>query len=410
MKKINLLLGSLVILLTSCNNDASFNNVSPLSQSNNAVNLSNELSNSTFSYSEAIKGVVTCLNYGNATPTNSNLTAFGSGFFFKDSYYTSNEYYYIMTNRHVVAYSTTERNSRGGINYIEYLSPSMQIQTYYGQQVDAIVVGGDEYQDVAVMKVLKSSITQQIKEFDLTSYAEAVVGEDCYAIGTPAERTFRGTLTTGIVSGINRIVTEENNDIFIQSHAIQTDCSINSGNSGGPLFNDRGEIIGVNSLKLTNGEDLEMQGLNFALPIYDMLAIAHNFNKNAAVTNKTTSEECSYSTRYSLGKKVLLGSTTTCKFVDVKELYLKDRQDHGININYGAVILTSNNILNCNAYSVIVSIDGHEVNNVCELRRYLLEKTSSNNQATIEYYPNVNSQLGNKTSKTVTLTEVTLDE
>ena len=87
------------------------------------------------------------------------------------------------------------------------------------------------------------------------------VGETVYAIGNPIGYEFRRTVTSGIISAINRTVKLEEDSTVYMSDLIQTDATINPGNSGGPLINPNGEIIGINSVKITSAEGIGLQFL-----------------------------------------------------------------------------------------------------------------------------------------------------
>ena len=92
---------------------------------------------------------------------------------------------------------------------------------------------------------------------------DAKIGEEVYAIGNPIGYEFQRTVTFGIISALNRTIKlEENNDYVYMSNLIQTDATINPGNSGGPLVNRHGQIIGINSVKITSAD-----GIGFAIPI-----------------------------------------------------------------------------------------------------------------------------------------------
>ena len=137
----------------------------------------------------------------------------------------------IITNAHVV--------SDGG---------RVKIETYSGETKNAFVVSMDETLDIAVIGVPDASF-MPLKVADLD---EIGVGDDVYAIGAPNSLAF--TLTKGVVSSKERYVGGQK--------YVQTDAAINTGNSGGPLLNDAGEVIGVNSYKMSDAE-----GLGLAIPI-----------------------------------------------------------------------------------------------------------------------------------------------
>ena len=104
------------------------------------------------------------------------------------------------------------------------------------------------------------------------------IGEKTYAIGNPIGVEFQRTVTSGIISGINRTVKiEEEKDTSYMEDLIQTDATINPGNSGGPLINSKGEVIGINSIKIE-----EAEGIGFAVPINIVKPIIESFSKNGS--------------------------------------------------------------------------------------------------------------------------------
>lgn len=124
----------------------------------------------------------------------------------------------------------------------------VRIETYGGEMKRAFIVALDERIDIAVIGVEDASFTP-LRVADLSTVS---VGDDVYAIGAPNSLAF--TLTKGVVSSKERLVSRQK--------FIQTDAAINTGNSGGPLLNDAGEVVGVNSYKMTDSE-----GIGLAIPI-----------------------------------------------------------------------------------------------------------------------------------------------
>ena len=149
---------------------------------------------------------------------------------------------YIVTNNHVI---------EGGRQCEIYLST--------GFRMDAKLVGRDEETDLAVLKVEGEKLpAAAIGSSDLM-----VVGDQVYAIGNPLGLELRGTLTDGLVSAINRDVNVDGTTMTL----IQTNAALNSGNSGGPLINAWGQVIGINTIKMVSEyEDDTGEGLGFAVP------------------------------------------------------------------------------------------------------------------------------------------------
>ena len=178
----------------------------------------------------------------------------GSGFIIRS---TANESF-VLTNNHVV-------DGAGGSQDI---TVTFQDQT----QETATIVGTDASYDLAVLRIDRGNLpVAALGDSDVV-----VVGDATIAIGSPLGLT--GTVTSGIVSALNRPVTAgDATDVSFIS-AIQTDAAINPGNSGGPLVNSRGEVIGINSAIATTGSSVSGQsgsiGLGFAIPINQARRVA----------------------------------------------------------------------------------------------------------------------------------------
>lgn len=147
---------------------------------------------------------------------------------------------YILTNSHVI--------DNGDAETIKVLFDD-------GEEKDAEVLWYDSVLDLAVIKV----DAENLPAAKLGDSDELLVGQTAIAIGNPLGLEFQSTVTAGIISGLHRSITVDNNVI---EDLIQTDASINEGNSGGPLLNSKGEVVGINTAKITSGE-----GLGFAIPI-----------------------------------------------------------------------------------------------------------------------------------------------
>mgnify|MGYP004644733201 FL=1 len=177
--------------------------------------------------------------------SSSTATASGSGIIISDDGY-------ILTNNHVVSSSTSESNS-----YYQITDAGKVTVTWFGDETEyeAKIVGQDEQTDLAVIKIEKTGLTKA----DFADSDSVKVGEFAMAVGNPVNMD--STVTTGIVSAVNRKITDSDGKTYT---CIQTDAAINSGNSGGALVNSEGKVIGINTLKLS-GTGIE--GIGFAIPI-----------------------------------------------------------------------------------------------------------------------------------------------
>ena len=129
--------------------------------------------------------------------------------------------------------------------------------------VDAEILGGDQYLDLAVLRIAKEDVIQVA---NIGNSENAKLGDTVFTVGSPMGYDYRGSVTSGILSGKERMVTvsvsSSSNDWVMR--VLQLDASINPGNSGGPLLNANGEVIGICSLKLV---DDQIEGMGFAIPI-----------------------------------------------------------------------------------------------------------------------------------------------
>ena len=177
---------------------------------------------------------------------------------------------YVLTNYHVVQFADPAAGT-GKIVALEVFLAD-------GRQARAEFVGGDRMNDLAVVKVTLDNLPAA----ELGDSSELEVGEPVVAIGNPLGLELAGTVTVGVVSALNRIVATE--DVFLR--LIQTDAAINPGNSGGALINSRGQVIGVNSIKVSVPG---VEGLGFAIPINDAKEIAEQLVKYGYVRDRPSS-------------------------------------------------------------------------------------------------------------------------
>ena len=169
-------------------------------------------------------------------------TSTGSGFIISEDGY-------VLTNYHVIEGAK-----------------SVTVVTHGGDQLSAAIIGSDAANDVALLKVEGKGMPA----VTLGSSEELSVGDQVAAIGNPLGE-LTSTMTVGYISGKERAVTSDNTTI----HMIQTDAAINSGNSGGPLFNMKGEVIGITTAKYSgqSSSGASIEGIGFAIPIDDVMDV-----------------------------------------------------------------------------------------------------------------------------------------
>lgn len=165
---------------------------------------------------------------------------------------------YIVTNSHVIEGAT-----------------EIGIVLNSGETYSAKLVGQDTRTDLAVVKIDATDLTYAV----LGTSSSLRVGDTAIAIGNPLGQEFAGTTTQGIISGLNRSVTIDNKTLNL----IQTDAAINPGNSGGALVSDKGEVIGINTAKISSSQ---YEGIGFAIPIDDAKPIIEDLIANGYVKGR----------------------------------------------------------------------------------------------------------------------------
>lgn len=183
------------------------------------------------------------------------LSGEGSGVIMSESGGTT----YIMTAAHVISDGST-----------------FKVTTNDGTEYDATVVGYDSQTDIGVLSIKASGL--QVAEF--ANSDDIVVGEQAVVIGCPGGSKFMNSVTTGIVSALDRPVSSS---IGYDNECIQTDAAINPGNSGGALFNMSGQVIGINSSKIAS---TDYEGMGFAVPSNTAVKTANSLIKNGYVAGR----------------------------------------------------------------------------------------------------------------------------
>lgn len=215
-----------------------------------------------------------------------------------------------------------------------------------GETHNGSILWSDSDLDLAVVKI-------EVNGLDYLSLGESnslKLGDKVYAIGNPIGIEFQRTVTSGIISGLNRTVKiEEENDKSYMENLIQTDATINPGNSGGPLINENGEVIGINSIKITTAE-----GIGFAIPINTVKPIINRFVE-------TGKFEEAYLGIFAYDKEVIPYLTSNLEFdtgIYVAEIS-KDGPAYNSELKVG---------------DIITKIDEISINKMSELRDYIYKK------------------------------------
>lgn len=235
---------------------------------------------------------------------------------------------YILSNSHVT-----------GEKYSTCYVTIEDKNTYRG-----VVVWANTDLDLSITKIN----AQDLPTISLGDSSNIRIGETVYAIGNPIGYEFRRTVTSGIISAINRTVKiEENDNTIYMTDLIQTDASINSGNSGGPLIDTKGKVIGINSVKITSAE-----GIGFAVPINVVKPVIENF-----IQNKSFEEANIGLYVYDSSVAQYINKTFTSGIYI--EQIIKDGPAYGKGIKEG---------------DIITKIDEKPINTVNELKQYIYTK------------------------------------
>ena len=297
------------------------------------------------------------------TYVDGQLYATGTGFVYKEDGDTA----YILTNNHVI--------EGGDEIYVEFTD---------GSNVVTTVEGSDSYSDIAVLSVDSSYVTTVAQ---IGSSEEARVGDTVFTVGAPIDSsTYSGTVTRGIVSGKNRLVSVSSSNSGtsdMMMSVLQTDAAINSGNSGGPLANANGEVIGITSLKLSSGSttSASIEGMGFAIPIETALDYAEKLERGETIE------------RPQLG--ISMRNLSDAMYYHYQEL-------RNIDIDAGVYVeeVTSGSPAadaGIRVGDIIISADGEDVDNLAYLR-YLLYTHDVGDTMELTIYRN-----GDEVNLTVTL-------
>ena len=269
--------------------------------------------------------VVGILNYSN---TGSSVQAIltpseGSGIIMSEDGF-------ILTNAHVVSDAV-----------------GLKVVLEDGSEYEARIVGLDELTDIAVIKVDATGLPYA--EFGNSDQLR--VGEKVVAIGNPRGLTLAGSVTQGIVSAVNRTLSNNGSDITY----IQTDAAINPGNSGGALVNEYGQVIGINTAKIAQnaGSDTIYEGIGFAIPISEAKPIIDDLKAYGRVTG-----------RVRLGVTVRTVDSYTAAIYQVPQGAMVASTEEGSDIAAKGVI----------AGDIIYSVDGQAITSTNELKAAIMHK------------------------------------
>ena len=205
---------------------------------------------------QQVVGITTEVTTQNFFGQTTSAAVMGSGFIISSDGY-------ILTNQHVISYA-------------EAYGYDVTVMTYDGTSYTAKIVGSYASNDLAVLKIDAEGLTP-VTFGDSDSVS---VGDTVYAVGNPlGELAY--SMSTGHVSALDRTITTDESSAAI--NMFQIDAAVNEGNSGGPAYNDQGQVIGIVSAKASSSG---VEGLGFAIPVNDAISVANELIENGVVTNK----------------------------------------------------------------------------------------------------------------------------
>lgn len=266
-------------------------------------------------------------------------SGFGSGWIYKIDGDTT----YIITNHHVINGATKIT--------VEALKED--------KEYEATLVGSDAFDDIAVIKI---KTVDKFKESNIGDLSKLSLGDTVFTIGTPIEKTYKGTVTRGIISGVERLVPVAIESNYVYDYlmrAIQTDATINSGNSGGPLCNVNGEVIGINTMKLAS---TTTENMSFAISIDEVIPLIDEIIKNGKVERPYVGISTTdlNSARYQFGNNVNISEDAEGIFVvDVEKNSPADKAGFKSN-------------------DIITKIEDTKITSLAEFKYYLFKNKPKN--------------------------------
>jgi serine protease Do len=297
----------------------------------------------------AVVSVINLKTSGDFFSTEQVQQGTGSGIIF----HKSNGKALIVTNNHVI---------EGGSSF------KVNISSDDGEhhEVDAKLLGSDQYTDLAVLEIDDKYVTK-VAEFGNSDSLKA--GEPAIAIGNPLG--LGRSITVGVISSPKRTIEVSSN---MATDVIQTDAAINPGNSGGALVNVAGQVIGINTLKIS---DQGVEGLGFAIPVNEARPVIESLVKDGKVQ------------RPYLGLSLI--DLSNLPVYVLEELRLPGSVREGVAV---AEVVSGSpaDQAGLRPRDVIVALDGQEISSSSELRKYLYTKKEIHQKVNVTYYRNGEKQ------------------
>lgn len=294
--------------------------------------------------SKAIVGIVNLQQQSNPFSQSSTdvESGSGSGIIFKKD----DQYAYIVTNNHVIEGANT-----------------LEVSLYSGDKVEGKLIGADALTDLAVVRIDAEHASDIINFGDSSTLRP---GDQVWAIGNPLGLDLSRTVTQGIVSAVDRSITVNTSAGDWEFNVIQTDAAINPGNSGGALINSSGQVIGINSLKIS---DSGVEGLGFAIPSNDLIPIVNEIIENGKI------------------ERPYLG-VGLASLDEIPRMYLQDLPNE---VSKGVMVTNIDSEsaagkAGLKIQDVLVSINGSKIESATDLRKYLYTEVKIGDTVKLELY------------------------
>ncbi|MCC3359009.1 S1C family serine protease [Bacillus sp. REN16] len=311
------------------------------------VNVTSEITDAVNRVSEAVVGVVN-LQQTNFWSEEATAAGTGSGVVYKKG----NGKAFIVTNHHVIE----------GASDIE-------VSLSDGSRVKGKLLGSDIWTDLAVIEIDASHV-EKIAQFGNSDTIN--LGEPVIAIGNPLGLEFSGSVTQGIISGLNRTIPVDINQDGVpdwNADVMQTDAAINPGNSGGALVNIKGEVIGINSMKIAQEA---VEGIGLSIPITSAKPIIEDLELYGEVK------------RPFMGVGQLRSLSEISSYHRVQTLHLPNEITEGVAV-LEVIRNTPASQAGLRELDVIVELDGEKIASVVELRKHLYKKSVGDKMEVIFY-------------------------
>ena len=344
-------LTDLAIFQNGNENEQIVTNSDGIKTQNISLNVETDITKAVDKAADSVVGI-TNLQSSNfwADETTAQEAGTGSGVIYKKSGGKA----FIVTNNHVVQGAT-----------------ELEVTLSDGKKINAKLIGADIWTDLAVVEVAAKEITK-VAEFGNSDSLKA--GEPVIAIGNPLGLTFSGSVTQGIISGLQRTIPVDINEDGTpdwQSEVIQTDAAINPGNSGGALVNIEGQLIGINSMKIAESA---VEGIGLAIPINSAIPIIEDLEQHGEVQRPYMGVE--------------LQSVS-----DIPGYYQQEALKLPIDVTTGVAIkdVSPNSPAQkagLKELDVIVELDGEEIVDLISLRKHLYTEKKIGDKMEVKYYRN----------------------